>query len=129
RVTVLRELGSGVLFEQGRFQDAIGRLNDAVATARAIDDERSLALSLRFRARLFRHDSLVGPADNDLTEAMVILLTLDEPYWVAMCQSDLANVRVRQQRLQEAESLAREAEIALRGLGAHRELAGVLNDL
>ena len=120
---------SGVLTcLQGRPEAARPRLQESAAISEGCGDERLRAYALAYLGLAL---SLEGHPDagTHLDSALGFFRRTDDPHGLRLSLLLTANLAVAQGRLDEAESLGREAVGVARGFGADRELAVTLQTL
>jgi hypothetical protein len=104
---------------------ALGRLDDAEHLLALLDERPSGQVPPYLRAQLARGHGLLAGARGDATAAEAQLAAAIEgfrslgfPFWLATAQTDLADVMIRAERVEEASSLVEEARAVFTRLGA-----------
>jgi class 3 adenylate cyclase/tetratricopeptide (TPR) repeat protein len=104
---------------------ALGRLDDAEHLLTLLDERPSGQVPPYLRAQLARGHGLLAGARGDATASEAQLAAAIEgfgslgfPFWLATAQTDLADLLVRTERVEEASSLVEEARAVFTRLGA-----------
>jgi hypothetical protein len=113
------------LVRLGRGEEALGMLNEALATCSRLLDQWGEAFMLRTRGELHLAAGRLGEAEADLTESIRRWVTLDVPLQRARCERDLAALRDAQGDHAGAAGLRASATETFRACGAreYSELA------
>jgi non-specific serine/threonine protein kinase len=125
----LRSLAN-IAWNQGDFARSETLHREAVATWRAVGDERGVACSSVNLADILRRDGQLDEADALLTHALATLGAAgDEPYWESVALRNAGLIAIERGDLERAGSLLEDAYVVARRSGIPLTITTALHDL
>jgi tetratricopeptide (TPR) repeat protein len=115
-----------LLTRQGRYAEALTRLEGSLQVARAVGDEELVGLVLREQGRALARDGRAEEGMALLVEARALLADLGEPHEVTETDIALAEARLLAGRPHDALDTASSAVEAARSIGAATLLPSAL---